>query len=47
MYGKQVDLMFRYVGLFVVCSFLVVIALPIFLVSFLAVPVLLIAALII
>ena len=40
-------LMFKYFLLFLVCCFLAVIALPIFLISFLAVPVLLVAALII
>lgn len=40
-------LMFRYFLLFLVCCFLLVIALPVFLISFLAVPVLLLAALII
>jgi hypothetical protein len=39
--------MFRYLLLFLVCSFLLLIALPVFVISFLAVPVLLFAALII
>lgn len=45
--GSQGMLMFKYFLLFLVCSFLFVIAIPIFLISFLAVPVLLLAALII
>ena len=45
--GGQDMLMFKYFLLFLVCFFLLLIALPVFVVSFLAVPVLLLAALII
>ena len=40
-------LVFKYFMLFLVCSILLVIAIPIFLISFLLVPLLLIAALIV
>ena len=45
--GGQGMLMIKYFLLFLVCFFLLLIALPIFIISFLAVPVLLVAALII
>ena len=44
--GGQDMLMFKYFLLFLVCFFLLLIALPVFVVSFLAIPVLLLAALI-
>ena len=45
--GGQGMLMFKYFSLFLLCFSLLLIALPVFVVSFLAVPVLLFAALII